>query len=271
MSSGILYIARGDYVKEAIRSAHQLKSVNSAINIALITDQDIDEKVFDRIIKENLRTDVSNKVFNLQKTPYDRTLFLDTDIYVEKDISHLFHLLNEFDIGISINQVRDIDNKQYEGFPEFNSGVIVYKKNQEFLRFCQRWRELYTSEMREEIIADQPSFRKALFESDLRISPLSREYNCRFGHPGQLSGEVKIFHGRILDISSTGLSKKYSIDRVVNKLNNSSLPRVYLPKSRGIKLLIKRKPYRKQLVDSIREYGVKGTVRRIRKKLLNHF
>ncbi|MGD1716608.1 hypothetical protein [Dapis sp. BLCC M172] len=43
---------------------------------------------------------------------------------------------------------------------------------------------------------DQPSFREALYHSNLRVATLIPEYNCRFVMAGYVDREVKILHGR---------------------------------------------------------------------------
>lgn len=262
MESGILYIARNQYVEEAIVSAKQARSEMGDINIAIITNQELDHNIFDKIIQKNLDSDVSNKVFNLDKTPFEKTIFLDTDIYVNSDIRDIFELLDTFDIAASISQIRNEHEVSNDAFPEFNTGVIAYRDNKKISKFQDRWAEIYNRDKDEEIIADQPRFREALLSSDLKISPLPREYNCRFGHAGQLCGEVKIFHGRLIDVPSTGLSKDHAIENVVQKLNKSSLPRVFLPKSREIKLYIDRKAYHRQIIDGVREYGLREALKR---------
>lgn len=267
MESGFLYIARDQYVEEALASAKQLRRVMDNPNIALITDESIEEDIFDEIIVKDLTRGVSNKVFNIQESPFKKTVFLDTDIYIDQDISEIFDLLNRFDLVASVSQVRNTGEVQIEAFPEFNTGVLGYNDSEEFYDFQEKWADIFRRDYEGEKIADQPRFREALLESKLRISPLPREYNCRIGHAGQLCGDVKIFHGRLIDIPSTGLEKEFDVQKAAEKLNKTDLPRVFVPKSGRIKVLVDRKPYHRQIIDGIKQYGLKESFRRGLNKL----
>jgi hypothetical protein len=65
-------------------------------------------------------------------------------------------------------------------------------------------------------VMDQPAFREALFNSDIRYAVLPMEYNCRveFGH--YLIGEVKMIHGGISNYAE-----------VAAELNRNTGPRVF--------------------------------------------
>ena len=61
-------------------------------------------------------------------------------------------------------------------FPQFNSGVMAYRRTEPVLAFLGNWRdEVLTSKAR----YDQPCLRELLWESDLRIATLPPEYNFR--------------------------------------------------------------------------------------------
>lgn len=67
---------------------------------------------------------------------------------------------------------------------------------------------------------DQPSFREAVFNSELKIATLTPEYNCRFIIPTFISGKVKILHGRCDDLSL-----------VAKKTNYKTMPRFFVLKN----------------------------------------
>jgi hypothetical protein len=60
--------------------------------------------------------------------------------------------------------------------------------------FLTKWNKLY--EKQDEFERNQPSFRKALFESDIQLLPLPREYNYRLPKIAEVHDKVKIIHGR---------------------------------------------------------------------------
>ena len=128
----------------------------------------------------------------------------------------LFALLDAFDIALAHSPTRAI--YEIEGvpdsFPEFNAGVILYRRSagvkaafrdwaNQFARFQEQrdrgeicWLQ---PEGKRIYMHDQGALRAALYRSRLRIATLPPEYNCRFTKPGFVDGPVKIFHGRGLD------------------------------------------------------------------------
>lgn len=255
MDEGILYVARGsNYVSEAIKSARQVKEVMPEVSISIIADEEVSSELFDEVMLRDLDPELNNKVFRLDESPYEKTIFLDTDIYVTESISEIFELLDSFDIGVSINQLRT-EKSGNEAFPEYNTGVLGYKKNDAFLDFQNSWKEKY-----EPNSPDQPSFRKALLNSDLRIATLPREYNCRVIHPGQVYGSVKVFHGRLMDMDSGGAPLKVSMEESVNRINSMKEVRVFTYNRGKIKVYGKKKAVYKQVLDGIRQYGFRKTL-----------
>jgi hypothetical protein len=71
---------------------------------------------------------------------------------------------------------------------------------------------------------DQVAMRVALYSSDLRISTLPQEFNCRFHSFGYLNGKVKILHGRI----PGGKHTEANLRRIARKLNKETIPRVFV-------------------------------------------
>jgi hypothetical protein len=61
-----------------------------------------------------------------------------------------------------------------------------------------RWEELFAQQVAKKTIPrtqDQATFRRALYESGLRLATMPTEYNCRFPYPASICGPVKILHG----------------------------------------------------------------------------
>ncbi|MFB6295007.1 MAG: hypothetical protein ABEI97_04560, partial [Candidatus Nanohaloarchaea archaeon] len=144
----------------------------------------------------------------LQDSPYDRTLFLDTDTYLVDDVSHLFDLLDRFELAVVPGEMRlRADDKYSEDiredvpicFPELNTGVIVYRKDdvkELFDDWLQRY-ESYLEENHENTVShEQPAFSEALYHSDVRYVTLTREYNCAYPNLGYVQGKVRILHGQ---------------------------------------------------------------------------
>ncbi|MFB6294449.1 MAG: hypothetical protein ABEI97_01700 [Candidatus Nanohaloarchaea archaeon] len=107
MDSGVTYYAIGEkYVEEARQSAESLKEHND-IPTTLFTDQEVETGVIDNVRHiDASEYPLLDYIERLKESPYDRTLFLDTDTYVTANIEELFEMLDTFDIGLSIDELR---------------------------------------------------------------------------------------------------------------------------------------------------------------------
>jgi len=194
MYKGILYVASNEIIQEAIISARQIRKQMDNPNITVITDELKSENdCFDKVIvEENFHSDWRVKPEKIPDSPYDRTIYLDSDTYVTEDISDMYNILNEFDIAVSrepMGITRTVDELP-RAFPEFNTGIMLFENNENTRSLFDTWRKIYQD--RQERM-DQPSFRKALYESDVAFTSLPPEYNCRWSVAGMVSDELKIF------------------------------------------------------------------------------
>lgn len=228
---GIVYIATGpEFAREATRSAETARSAMPDVNICLITDDSVSDPVFDSVIRvSDPDYGFVDQIKYMHYSPYERTLFLDTDIYVDEDISELFALIERFDIAVAHDQ--DRQSWELEGvpesFPEYNTGVVVYQNNDVLHRFTERWIEYYRQMADSPETQNQPSFRRALYESELRLATLPTEYNCMVRYPGHAIGTVKLFHGRLVDIDSPGAPEYVDMEDAVKKINEFTEHRVF--------------------------------------------
>jgi len=172
-------VATGETYREECRVS--VKSVTEAmpeVPITVFTDERIDSPNIDRC------EIISDPVFGsadvieaLPDSPYEETIYFDTDIYVDDDISELYEMLSEHDIGVSIDGLH-IDHREGPlshvptNFPEFNTGVIAYRNDERMRKFCETWLRLY--EYQSDTSADQPSFRDTLYFSDLPAPATTR-------------------------------------------------------------------------------------------------
>ncbi len=194
------------------------------VSICLITDTDVETgTAFDSVLVHTDGAGAKRFKQNLHFSPYDRTIFLDTDTFVVSDVSELFEVLDRFDIAAS--QVSSDYNAKRLGVPasftEMNSGVIVYRKTPAVLALFEEWRRLFVQFEREyKWTWDQLSFRKAVYESDARVASLPVEYNFRPYFPAYLMNKAKILHGR-----TNGRMR-----RIASEVNAATGPRVFFPR-----------------------------------------
>lgn len=244
---GFVYIATGDqFVEEAKISAKSVKTLMPDVPITLFTDQEIDTELFDDVtLIDKPRYDFGDQVFHLDQTPYERTIFLDSDIYLDEGIYDVFDVLDEFDIAAG-QDTRNYSSKRvdFKGvdripdcFSEYNSGVVAFRMNSTTRDFFEIWKEAYEEVIDRGQIHNQAAFRYALYHSDARIATLPQEYNCLFRNPGQVYGKVKVFHGRLIDIETPGAKMYVDIKEAVEKINSRTDLRLYYRVGEEIKLV----------------------------------
>jgi len=192
MTNGIIYVTYGKkYVEAAIYSAKSARKHCPDINIHLFVDApnfehfQFEKETFPftsiEVIENPHRR---SKVDCISKTPFDRTLYLDSDTTVAQDISEIFNVLDRFDIAAVQAMHRNSKSGQTywtvripDPFPQFNSGVMLFRKNPQVLDLLENWSKAYAeSGLRH----DQPTLRELLWFSDLRLYALPPEYNVRF-------------------------------------------------------------------------------------------
>jgi hypothetical protein len=211
---GVLYVASGrQYVNEACTSAESVKDHMPELPTLLHTHDPVDHPAIDRVVTDSALTDAdeakAHKIDCIANSPFRRTLFLDTDTHALGRVDELFDLLDEFDIGVAHAPNRlYFGDGEYPGeeeypsdvpksFPEMNTGVMVYDAESSSIEsLFEAWRSRYEEMQALGVARDQISFREVLYESDVQMTVLPPEYNCRSEFPVYLEGEVKIDHAR---------------------------------------------------------------------------
>ena len=243
MDKGILYIASKKVIEEAERSAINARDKMDGISISVITDAEGFDKshFYDVTIKNGMYNDWRAKPNNIVETPYDHTIYLDSDTFVTGDIRPVFELLSEFDISIAqepMGKTRDIDDIP-DSFPEFNSGVMVFRNNPKVMELFEKWNSIYQD--RKERM-DQPALREALFKTNIEMTVLPPEYNCRWSVAGIVSDEVKIYHGRLIDLDFPlkGIETETDISTAIKKIGDQDGIRVFISKSGNLECIVRR-------------------------------
>lgn len=281
MSIGVTYIATGRrFIDEACVSAASLKLRMPQIPITIFADGELESAHFENVVYiRSARYGPVDKILHIGSSPYEQTVFLDTDTYVCDDISELFTLLDRFDIAVAHAPYRAayrIDGVP-DSFPEFNTGVVVFKASPKIARFFSQWRALYERDLKRSIrwlhpledtlfngsLPNQATFREALYHSDLRVATLTPEYNCRFIFPGFAHNPVKILHGRHGRLS-----------KVAEDLNADTAPRVYVNVRGSLRVIARPQPskyefrdLRRQVRWSIHQRGFWGTVAAVMRRV----
>ncbi|NET46838.1 hypothetical protein [Okeania sp. SIO2B3] len=244
-NSGVFYVAAGKkYVDEACDSAKSLKKINPSIKISLACNQDPEDKdLFDQIIRVDEQVTCRNegllfKVKNLYfLSPYEKTIFADTDTFFASDCENGFDILEYFDLALVPAPVDTfypiLESGQKVPCKPLNTGVILFRKNEANDQLFKEWIDLYTSKLlsnsklRE---SDQTSFAQVLLNSSSRMYPLPSEWNARFCFINAFAEPVKILHGYSRNIEN--------IAYLINL--NGNKHRVWIP---HLKRCIVFKPY----------------------------
>jgi len=229
---GVIYVATGRrHLDEMLVSVSSLRQQMPGLPVVLFTDQaEIPAGVFDEIrILTNAQHSFVDKIAPLCESPFEKTLFLDTDTFLCGEVGDLFDLLERFDLAVTHAPFRhDRPFSTPTCFAELNTGVMVYRNTSAVRELFQRWLELYKQEVGEtgKLDSDQPAFRAAMYQSpQVSLYVLPSEYNLRTVMPAAVGRcKVRILHGRAPDMAA-----------VADRVNASRKIRVILP---GVPYLI---------------------------------
>lgn len=275
---GVIYVVTGGrHTAEACRSAAQTKRCMPDLPISIFTDQPLQDPLFDRVIPIPPASGFLTKVVTLRKSPYRDTLFLDSDTHVVDDIRPLFQLLERFDLAASHAPYRITYHVPGvpDCFPEFNTGVLLYRQNPKTEVLWDHWHRFYNEDLARPLdwhfpggeqwfrdaLPDQPSFRQAVYRSDVAVATLTPEYNCRTPFPGFLHGKAQIIHGRSEDLVAD-----------TQTLNKADIPRVHLMRWGTLRTFHSSMPpvgFSSSLQWSLHHRGLLGTARAAIRKILS--
>lgn len=191
----LLNAAGGVFRAEAFDAAERIHDIWPEVDITIL-QHPIDVKV---------KTPVQlYRIDGMMKTPYKRTLSIDTDVFMVEPVPELFDVLDFWDCALPMASIRNVYPIDVpECFYEFNPGVFAYRMSAGMRGFLQNWRERFLShhdildgksQEREGWFHSQPSFTEAMYYSGLRVASLADEYNWR--GTGYVQKRVKIVHKR---------------------------------------------------------------------------
>jgi hypothetical protein len=272
----VVYVATGEqYIREAAASLKSLWRHNAGVPVTMYVDSvsrasrvqlDVPspprEDLLEILRHPDPRYSWSDKPIALSQVPYERVLYLDTDTRICGSVMEIFDLLTVFDLAAAHAPIR-LDPRQPPAFakqipaafPELNTGVVAFRLTTAVADFLEEWRHIHLDLVQstdQANVGDQAAFRVALFNSRLRFSVLTPEYNCRFPFPTYVYGPVRILHGR-----------SHDLERIEGKMNKISGPRVFVP---GVGIL-RIMPWLLWFQRRYQSWREQGTLRILRKGL----
>ena len=183
MSKGIIYYVWGNYNKADLdRSIQSIKKFG--YNYRVI----VDKSEYDHLQK---------KLGIFESSPYDTTLFLDTDTRVLGNLDYGFEMAEKYKLACCIAPAsssydakpNDIQDIMETDLPQYNTGVLFFTRDAE--KTFMRWKDLMIKHpvCRDN---DQPYFSQAVYET---INPyiLPKTWNYR----PHTNYESKVYHGEL--------------------------------------------------------------------------
>ena len=219
MEKGVLYIASGStYIEDAIKSARSVKK-HTNLSVSLVADRPVEDPHFDTVIEsDDFLYHYGDSVLQIPELPYENTILLDTDTIISDSFDELFSLTSNFDVAAATiaESKFGIGEKVPAALSEFNTGVVLFNRNERTSRFISKWKSRYKEYLDQNVRMNQPAFREAVFRSPARFITIPTEYNCRANFGGYLTEKVKILHGSFDDP-----------EEILCKLNEYITPRVF--------------------------------------------
>lgn len=238
-SRGIVYLAMGErFVAEAAVSAASAR-IHLDLPITVFTDCPASARAagcFDEVVELSMSgpRPHRDKIVAMRRSPYERTLFFDTDTFVGAALDDCWELLEHFDLAVAGDRGYVDEFPPGTGVPasfkEPNLGVVFYRRcpavTQMFDEALAIYDDLATPRPGREPVSfyDQPAVRLALYRSAVRFTSLCDEDNCRFANYGKLNGPVRVLHGRLLRAAHDAAT----LQRVLDRLNTTTVPRVFV-------------------------------------------
>jgi len=173
-----------------------------------------------------------DRIANMRRSPFERTIYLDTDTYVVDEIVHVLELLDNYDLALANSPVyRGLEDPEVpRAFPEFNCGVVAWRSTDRVAAFLRSWEETYRQWLVDDVlpgrhgekrptrsaIGDQPAFRRCAWQHGMAVATLPPEYNLRLGLQTTVVDRVRVLHGHT-----------DSFERFAERYNSQTGPRTY--------------------------------------------
>jgi hypothetical protein len=198
MNNGYLYSFfskdkyKGLFFKEFLKSYNSLKKVLPESKVCIHTNIKFENSYgIDHVIHNNNFPHSSIcKAYGLLSSPFDNTIYLDTDTFIHKpSIDQIFIALKDFYFCAA----HGTQNACGSIYPDFNTGVIGFKKSYDSLEKVKSWinyHDDFASELilknrikqKSDLHNDQFSFRKLFLQSKKDFYILPQYFNYRWSH-----------------------------------------------------------------------------------------
>lgn len=234
---GVLYLAFGEqYRREARRSIATLRKVSPQVPVAVITDspwqiEPRPDTFVLRLMEESLRCKPRHMY---TASPFCRTLCIDTDTVVARDITPLFGLLDHYDFGVRW-VARQLGRGNWLTFhPYATSALVLFKKNEAVAELFENWLRDYDHQSRnvqpsERGLPADKCFADAIAMSTVRCIHLPEYVMFDATQPTITYSPPLIYHGRFVEMEMLH-------EEISGKWNSAEdyHQRLWLPNIRGL-------------------------------------
>lgn len=233
---GVVYLAFGyEYCIQAVRSVCSLKTIHPNLNVSIVTNvplnstihgainyngTEVGPELFDEVVYIDDETDTNRqyKTSINNHTPYSKTLFLDCDTVVKREIVQGFQFLNYADLAAVPRPIPSramserwdgdihVDGIDIEDTTTFYSGVFFFNTGATS-DFFASWNSRFNDFGYE---YDQYSFTNAIIETDIDYLPTPIIWNTmdtdiqrykEFDEGYEFAQNIRIHHQNYLTAS----------------------------------------------------------------------
>lgn len=146
---GIIYLVSGgrSYLGELITSLQSLRHHEPDLPVTVFSRFKVPAAYrCNWVPLESREHPLKLKVLSLRRSPYERTLFLDTDITLRGPLRPVFENLDTRDFCAANSHEADwsVNPPRFVAFikpRDYNTGVLLYRKNAPFMRYLDRWEQ----------------------------------------------------------------------------------------------------------------------------------
>lgn len=180
---GVLYMVWGDRCEQELA-----RSLESVRKWGLAT----------HVVRGDSEASLIQKSAMYGRTPFEYTLFLDSDTVLLGDPSYGFEMAERHGLCAAIAPAANAAIHWHldEGpsdLVQYNTGVIFFSQRPLVEQLFETWQRRCDSGQRN----DQPGFARAVYETQINpfVLPLTWNYRAAYGQ-GPIFGPIKIWHSR---------------------------------------------------------------------------
>lgn len=210
---GIVYFVVGSlYLTHATNSLKSLRRFHPDMEATLFCNDGVKPGLFNRVVRyKSINNRYPHNELHLDRikclgrAPYDINFHLDADTYVDDSLEDMLRLMERFDLVVHHGLARRgtyLEDVPL-AFPTHNSGMVLWRWTPETRALFADWQERQEQWIIDEpntlvghgAHACQPSWRRALYYSDMRFATVGENYLTQVNHGGYMRGRAIILHG----------------------------------------------------------------------------